>query len=652
MTANAARILFGAVAGAIAPRKPLTVSEWADAERVLSSKGSAEPGRWRTSRNPILREPMDCMSARSRVRVVVCKFCIQIGKTEIACNSLGYTMDHNPGPVMVCLPGEVSMKKWVAQKLNPLIEETAAVRRALTSVASRDAANQATFKDFSGGQLYIEHAGSPQRLKSATVRTLMVDEVDEFADNLRTGDDPVDMLEGRTSAFPSTYKRLFISTPGIKGVSRIDELFEAGDQRRYYVPCPHCGERQPLIWDGLHWSPQVTAAWYVCRECNKSIDEHEKPRMLAQGEWVPENPGAPHRSYTVNCLYYPLGLGPRWLDLVRMWLAAQNDHAKLKTFINDRLAESWEDPGLRAIKNNALADRAEPYQLKTAPMDVLAITAGVDTQDDRLEVHIVGWAPGPNRTLRAWTLDYVRLPGDPADPKVWDDLTDLLNTGIEHETGAMMRAECSAIDGGGHRTEDVKHYVRQRRINRPMCIFGARQKNAPILSRGKLEEVRYNGKVDKRGVMIHHVGTIAVKDWLYPRLAADADKEPAERAVHFSEDLKDMDDAARDFFAGMVSEIKDPKTGRYVPRRGGARNEPLDTWVYAFAAAHNPNLRLHRLTQAEWDARRKRLEAIAQSPDAVGDGDTSQPQVSSSPRPTPKPSAPGRFQHRGGGFRR
>ena len=161
--------VFSAIARAITPKKPLTVSQWADLERRLSSKGSAEPGQWRTMRNPPLGEPMDCLSARSTARDVALMFPIQFGKTAVAENVLGYTMDYNPGPVMVCLPGEVSMTKWVAQKLNPMIEETPAVHRALTSVASRDSSNTRTFKDFAGGQLYIEHAGSPSRLKSTTV---------------------------------------------------------------------------------------------------------------------------------------------------------------------------------------------------------------------------------------------------------------------------------------------------------------------------------------------------------------------------------------------------------------------------------------------------------------------------------------------------
>ena len=429
MTTAAAPRIFATIGHAIAPRRPLTVSQWADAERLLSSKGSAEPGRWRTSRNPPSREPMDAMSSRSRVHDVVLMFPIQFCKTEIAINVVGYTIDHNPGPTMVCLPGEVSMNKWVAQKLNPMLDETPSVKRALTSTASRDSANQRTFKDFAGGQLYLEHAGSPQRLKSTTVKTLIVDELDEFAASLTGGDDPVEMLDGRTSAFQSNYKRLYISTPQMRGTSRIEELYERSDKRRYYVACPHCQHQQPLEWSGLQWTPDGKNVWYVCRECGSCIDEHEKTAMISTGRWVPENPGAKIRGYRLNCLYYQFGLGPRWVDLVDMWRRAQNDPAKLKTFINDRLAETWEDPAMRSVRDNIIADRAEPYPLRFAPRGVLVITAGIDTQDDRLEAHIVGWGRG----LQVLDARLRRLPGDPADDDVWIALTELLNKPIEHE---------------------------------------------------------------------------------------------------------------------------------------------------------------------------------------------------------------------------
>lgn len=639
MTAPAAAMIFGAAERAIAPRKPLSVSQWADSHRILSQKGSAEPGRWRTSRNPPLREPMDCLSARSPVRDVVLRFPIQIGKTEVAVNFVGYTMDHDPAPIMVALPGEVSMNKWVAQKLNPMLEETPNVKAALTSVASRDSSNTRTFKDFAGGQLYMEHAGSPSRLKSTTVRKLIVDEVDEFASNLQGGDDPLEMLDGRTSSFPSSYKRLDISSPQMKGTSRIDHRYEISDQREFHLPCPDCGHEQPLTWAGLQWTPDLTDCWYVCRECGVMIREYHKTDMLAAGRWIPRFPGREIHGYALNCLYYPIGLGPRWLTMARKWVEVQNDPAKLKTFVNDRLAEAWEDPAMRAVKQSVIADRAEPYKLRTAARRVLAMTVGVDTQDNRLAVHLIGWG----RNMEYWTIDYVELPGDPAEDEVWDALTDLLSRGIQHELGGMLLPEATAIDAGGHRTEAVKAFVRARRIRRPLCIFGAKSNNAPVLSKGKLEDVNWRGKLDKRGVMIHHVGTVGIKHWLYGRLGVDADKKkngedktPEDRLCHMSDELPD------EYFGGLVSEVYNPTKNRFEPRKGAPRNEPLDTWVYAYAAAHHPEVRLHRLSKADWDAREQRLMVGQAAHGAAADPVIDAQPAPPAPQPMPRaePSNP------------
>jgi phage terminase large subunit GpA-like protein len=639
---NPSQILGEALARALAPRKPLKVSQWADLHRRLSSKGSAMGNTaWRTDRNPPLREPMDCMSARDSARDVALKFPIQFGKTEVAINALGYTMEHHPGPVMVCLPGEVSMQKWVAQKLNPMLEETPAVRDLLSSTNSRDGANRREFKDFAGGQLYIEHAGSPQRLKSTTVRTLIVDEVDEFANALTGGDDPLEMLEGRTSAFPGTYKRLYISTPGLKGVSRIDYLWEKSDQRRYHVPCPHCGHMQALQWSGLHWAPGGHGVHYVCADCGSVIDEHHKTAMIAAGQWIPDNPASKVRGYHINCLYYQIGLGPRWADLVAKWLEVQHDPAKLKTFVNDRLAETWEDPTMRAVKHNAIADRADAYALRTAPAGVLVITAGVDTQDNRLAVHLVGWGRG----MACWTLDYIELPGDPALDAVWTSLTELLNTPLLHESGATLRIEAVSIDAGGHRTEAVKDFVRQRRVRRPMAIFGAVPNNAPVLSKGKLMDVDWKGRSDKRGVMVYQVGTVGIKHWLFSRLSTDADKVAAERLCHFSADLE------TGFFQGLASETYNPAKNRFEKKRG-ARNEPLDTWVYAYASAHHPELRLHRYTRADWDKIEASIQSRAAQAEKVGAPASADDAASAAPeQPQPNPRAIARRIGRIGGFK-
>lgn len=618
----AAPRIAAVLARTLAPRKPLSVSQWADANRILSAKGSAEPGRWRTARNPPLREIMDALSSRSTCHDVVAMLPIQFGKSEIATNLLGYVMDHQPGPVMVCLPGEVSLDKWVNQKLNPLIDETPAVAKAITTSSSRNSANTRGFKDFAGGQLYMEHAGSPARLAQTTVRVLIVDELDKFVGALTTGDDPVEMLNGRTSSFPATYRRLYISTPGLKGVSRTDALYEASDRRRYYVPCPHCSHEQPLEWFGLHWTPDGGQVWYTCRECGAMIDEHHKSDMISTGRWVAENPGASTRGYTINCLYYPIGLGPRWRTLVESWRGAQGDPAKLKTFINERLAEAWEDPAMRKVKHSIIADRAEAYRLRSAPAGVLSVTVGVDTQDNRLAVHIVGWGRG----LSAWTLDYVELMGDPAEDEVWVKLVDLVNRPIESALGGLLRPDAIAIDAAGHRTEAVKAFVRKRLLRRCIPIFGAVPNNAPVLSKGKLQDVNWRGQLDKRGVVIHHVGTVGIKHLLYSRLSADADKSPENRQMHVSDELPP------EYFAGLVSETYNPTKNRF-EKRGGARNEPLDTWVYSYAATHHPELRLHRASKADWDAREARLRSGGSSDDSRGTTQASDP--------APAPSGPG-----------
>lgn len=617
--------MLGRLARGIAPRQHLTVSQWADKERHVSTKQGSKPGQWSTDNNPPLREPMDACSARSGVHDVVLMWPIQFGKTEVALNTLGYTMDHDPCPVMVCLPGEITLNKWVAQKLQPMIDETPAVRRALTSVASREATNTRTFKDFAGGQVYIEHAGTPGRLKSTTARKLIVDEVDEFAASLLSGDDPIEMLNGRTSAYPSNYQRLYISSPQLRSTSRIHHLWEQSDQRLYHVACPHCGHQQPLKWAGLRWSGrpapgQQRRAWYVCGDCGGEIEEYAKTAMIRAGHWVPGNPDSRMRGYHINCLYYQLGLGPRWADLVDMWLAAQGDMARLKTFVNDRLAEPWEDKGTANVKPNLVQERATAYALRTAPAGAIRVTAGVDTQDDRLEVQILGWGQG----RRWWTIDYVVLPGDPALPDVWAALTDLLNRPIPHASGALMQVEAVSIDMFGHRTEAVKNYVRSRRARRAMASYGAKANTAPILGRAKLHDVTWQGKTDRRGVHVYQIGTVDAKHVLFAQLAADHDAREAwlvapdtddkperpPQLCSFSADLPD------EYFGGLVSEVYNPSKARFEKRRGAARNEPLDTWVHAYAATHHPELRLHRARLEDWD--RWERELLARAPKPVG----------------------------------
>lgn len=599
------------------PKAPLTVAEWADANRVLSQVGSAEPGPWKTSRTPYLREIMDQLSEDSTARLVAFMKSSQVGGTEVASNWLGYIMTHAKGPVAVVMPTEKSLTDWMSQKFEPMAAATPAVSAVLARRSNSGSDNNAQRKKFVGGILYAKTAGSTSELKSTSLRYAIADECDEY-DWSTTQGDPLGLLEVRLTTYHD--RKLYVpSSPTMKDASRIEELFEAGDRRRYHVPCPHCHEPQPLAWANLRWSKKpdnprrILDCWYVCRECGAEIPEHHKPDMLARGRWIPEAPGAPYPSYHINALYSPLGLGLTWAELAAEWIEAQDDPAKLMRFMNTRLGETWADRS-RDIKPNALEARAEPYEMRTIPSGCLVLTAGCDVQDDRIEIQIVGWGRGD----RAWTIDYHVLPGNPADESIWDKLADYLGASFVNAAGKMLRIEAVGIDSGGHHTHAVYAFVRAGRVRRALALKGASSPGRAILGKPSQQDVTWRGKTARKGVLLYSVGADTAKHLLYARLNGDADKDPADRKVRFSHQLESH------YYDQLVAETFNPRRNRWEIKKG-KRNEALDTWVYALAASHHPEIYLHKWKAADWERRRLMLEPDPAEEEKVSPPDTVPP---------------------------
>ena len=600
-------LLLAAAVRALRPKERLTVSEWADANRILSLEGSAEPGPWKTSRTPFLREIMDQLSEDSPAQTVVFMKSSQVGGTEVGSNWLGYIIDHAKGPVAVVMPTDKSLNDWMSQKFDPMSRDTAAVADKLATRSNKAGdSNNAQRKKFVGGILYTKTAGSTAELKSTSLRYALADEVDEY-DRTTSQGGPLGLLEVRLTTFFD--RKLFVpSTPTIKDASLIEELFEKGDKRRYHVPCPHCGELQHLKWVNVRWhrspaSPRlIRNAWYVCEHCGCEIYEHQKTAMMAelgrggQARWVVEAPDAAYPSYHINALYSPIGLGLSWAELATEWLEAQGDPEKLVLFINTRLGEPWADRS-RDIKPNALEARAEPYELRTIPIGCLALTAGVDTQDDRVEIQIVGHGQGD----RVWIIDYHILPGNPADTEFWDKVAEYLNGVFINSYGKEMRIEAVAIDSGGHYTHDVYQFIRRRLVRRCITIKGASTPSRPILGRPSAQDVNWRGQVYKKGVMLYPVGSDTAKHRLYALLNGDSEKDPSERKVHFSHQLESS------YYDQLVAETFNPRKNKWEIKRG-KRNEALDTFVYAIAASHHPELYLYKWKARDWEKRAAMLE--------------------------------------------
>lgn len=630
---NGRTIFLGAAAASCKPRQRLSVSQWADAHRVLSSKASSEPGPWRTSRVPYLREPMDCLSVHSPIESVSIMKSSQTGFTEVGLNWIGYVMDHAPAPILAVVPSLEVRKRWVRQRLDPLIADSPRLSSMFDSRRKRDATNSEDLKDFPQGLLVLAGANSPASLASMPIKYVINDEVDRFQWDVGGEGDPLGLIRKRQQNFPRR-KELNISTPTIKGASRIEGLFEAGDQRYYHVPCPECDSLLVLKWKQLQWrtdktTGEVVHAWYVCEHCGSMIDEHHKTDMLARGRWVPTHPGRRARSYHINSLYAPLGLGLRWVELAREWLKCQGDNTQLKRFINTDLGEVWADES-RKIDHRSLSERAEPYRLREIPLGCLLLTCGVDVQGDRLELQTLGHGRGKV----TWTIDVLVIPGDPGRDEVWDKLTDYLVQRFVNRFGRELVIEATLIDTGGHNTNDVYNYVRRvkelpqaKRPRRVMAGKGANTPGKPILAgRPRPQDINFRNKYIKHGVLLWMVGTDTAKDLLVARLNGDANHDAGSRLVRFSGDLTE------DFYQQLTAETFDPERNKWVKLRN-RRNEGLDTWVYATAAAYHPEVRVHAMHARDWARLESMLEPPTITPAPLG----TEPTPAPPPPPKPKP---------------
>jgi phage terminase large subunit GpA-like protein len=595
---DGALIYAEAFVAGLQPDPELTVSTWADQFRMLSQKASAEPGKWRTDRTPYLREILDCLSPSSPVQRVVFMAGAQVGKSETGNNWLGFVIHHAPGPMLLVQPTVDTAKRFSKQRLAPMIEETPVLRDRIADNRSRDGGNTQMVKEFQGGALIITGANSAVGLRSMPVRYLFLDEVDGYPADVDGEGDPVQLAEKRTTTF-ARRKIYMCSTPTVKDVSRIEREFMGSDQRRYFVPCPHCDHMQPLLWKNLKWSnDDPTTAAYACEDCGALIEERHKHSMLPAGEWRATAPGDGRTAgFHLSSLYSPLGW-KSWAAIVEEFLQAKRDPALLKTFVNTVLGETWEDDYSAKLGADELRSRAEFYEPGTMPARALIATAGVDVQDNRLAVVIRGWG----RDEESWLVDHMEIYGDPSQSKVWDQLDEILQRPIPHEIAQPVKLSAVAIDSGGHFTHEVYNYARERRAMGVFAIKGQSQRNKPVIAKPTKVDLNFRGRVTKRGAEVYPVGSDTAKSTIYARLKLN---EPGAGFYHFHSE------ATQDYFDQLTAEKQITRYIKGFPvrewvKKSGARNEALDCEVYGYAALNWLFMRYNRRTI--WDQFEKMLQ--------------------------------------------
>ena len=586
---NGAEVYQKAFKEGLKPDPDLTVSQWADANRMLSSKSSSEAGLWRTDRTPYLEEIMDCMSANNTIQKVIFMAGAQLGKTECINNVVGYLIAHAPGPALFVQPTIEMCKRLSKQRLDALIHETPCLKDKVAPARSRDSGNTMFSKEFPGGILLLAGANSATGLRSAPCRWVLLDEVDAFPDDVDGEGDPCALAERRASTF-SRRKVILTSTPTIKEASRIETEYQASDQRRYFLPCPHCDHFQTLEWKNLQWrdgDPKTAA--YVCISCGSHIPEHHKSEMLRRGQWRSTSTSADPRTvgFHLSSLYSPLGW-KSWEEIVTEFLRAKNDAPLLKTFVNTVLGETWEEEIGAKIGAESLSERAEFYPAGEVPSGANILTAGVDVQDNRVAIGLYAWGTGEE----CWLISHTEIYGDPAGMKLWSQVDDVLLRDYPHQNGGQLRVNAIGVDSGGHYTSEVYAYARGRKGKGVFALKGQSIRNKPPIGKPSKVDINYKGQVLKNSAEVFPVGSDTIKSTLFGRLKHN---EPGVGYIHFHAE------AGHEYFKQLTSERQ---VIRYVKgfairewkKRASDRNEALDCFVYSYAALHYLYMRYNRNT--------------------------------------------------------
>lgn len=434
------------------PDPILSVSEWADERRILPTSSSAEPGRWRTSRTPYLKEIMDELSPQSATEQVKVIKGTQLGFTEVANNLILCYMDTYPCPIQMIMPTERLAGKHSKTKLSSSISMIPALNKKVKSAKTKDDAGGMFEKEFDGGMLSIGWSNSAASFASFSARVVILDDVDRFPDDVENEGNPVALGKNRADAFSN--RKIYVnSTPTTAGASIIEREYEDSDQREYYMPCPHCGEMIVFEWDennnlfvfdfDIETYQLTSDVKFTCKHCGGHIEEYQKTAMMSEengAKWMPNNPNHHHRGYKLSSFYSPVGW-LSWVAIIRDFLAAkkaENEGEKrlMKRFVNTRLAQTYKEKR-ETIDKNSLLLLQEEIQEGVIPKKTAAIVMAVDVQKDHFWFEVKALTYGNGTHL----VRYGRA-------ETWADIEMIMRTPYLDALGGIYMVRLCAVDSG------------------------------------------------------------------------------------------------------------------------------------------------------------------------------------------------------------
>jgi len=550
------------------PDPKISIVEWSDTYRILPSESSAEPGRYRTSRMPYLKEIATHLSPESPVEKVTVIKGTQLGLTELANNMLFTYADLYPCPMLLVLPTETLAMTHASDKLWPSVEKTERLKDKIYP-RKKDGGSKILDVRFPGGNIKIGYSFTTATFASVSRRIVIKDDLDRWPDDVKGEGNPSDLCNKRTDAFPN--RKIYAnSSPTRSGTSKIQKEYDNSSMASFKMPCNSCNNFFSFEFDYFKFDYDKEkymlkgSVSVACPECGTLTDESSKVKMMSSGEWMHEHPEKAHKGYRIPSYYSPF---LRWDEIFQEFLDAKKamkkgDVTSMVVWKNTRDATTWEEE-YDVVELNDISSRIEEYPAEV-PDGVFVITAGVDTQDDRYEVEVLGHG----KDGETWSIDFNVIQGDPKDKNTESALDAYLQKTFKTENGAEMKIFATAIDTGGHRTKVVYDFCKKRGARRVYAIKGAKPIDAPLVNKRATT-------TNLSRVQLFAVGVNVAKDDILSKIVIE---EPGPGFMHFPK--KPIYN--KNYFDQLTAE-KRGKDGRWI-NPSKKRNEALDCRVYAIAA--------------------------------------------------------------------
>jgi phage terminase large subunit GpA-like protein len=573
-------VLTPAMRAALRWPEQVTVSEWCDRNIVLGHD-DAEPGPYRTGRTPYAREIMDGFG-HPWVRQITFIKSTQIGGSRIGLNLLAYAIAQDPGPITWVMPTREDAAEFGENRVAPMVDLSPALRAQVTGDRFDAKKRQIKFKRC---RVLFRSARVPKELAQYPARYLFGDEAGKWPAWTQDEAAPFELARERTRTFWN-HKVFLNSTPKAPGL--IDKEFERGDRRRYWVPCPHCGKFQVLIWKRVKWDPKIDTeaemraqrdAHYECEYCSGHILDRHKQVMLERGFWCPEgvdptehmiegrfvlpNDRTPHRSYHIWAGYSPW---LSWWEIAAEWLRSHGTPATLQNFVNSWLGEPWIEKVDETTADH-LHDCVGSYHRGDVPDGVKVITAGVDVQKRFLVFVVRGWGLG----MESWLLDHGRV----------DDFDQLETALLTKVWPRGLRLHSVFIDTR-YRAPEVIDLARKHPATVRPCRGVEFDEPIPFKSHA-IERHPRTGAV-LAGLKVWHLNVGWFKDLVAQSIRQRGEVGPGAFHVYDGADRTYLDEVSSEHKVTQRSGTTVRE--RWVKKAGHRQNHFWDVEVYARAIAH------------------------------------------------------------------